>query len=156
MKVYFMILLFIFFSFCARDFLSLILLILFLPYFFFLVPHYIFCFFIFNHSPHSFYLKNKSSVWAFLPLIFLVFRSIYQVDYFYASFEAVFLLFFSHFPFVYRLFCRFCYVFRIALKSSIFVPIVFYTFFFDDFMHLQLFSDNAVCFFCIFSLLILY
>ena len=155
MKVYFMSLLFIFFSFCARDFLSLILLILFYLIFFWF-PIIFFVSLFFNHSPHSFYLKIKSSVWAFLPLIFLVFRSIYQVDYFYASFEAVFLLFFSHFPFVYRLFCRFCYVFRIALKSSIFVPIVFYTFFFDDFMHLQLFSDNAVCFFCFISILFLY
>lgn len=131
MKVYFMSLLFIFifFSFCARDFFSLILLILFLPYFF-LVPHYIFVSLFFNHSPHSFYLKIKSSVWAFLPLIFLVFRSIYQVDYFYASFEAVFLLFFSHFPFVYGHFCRFCYVFRIALKKFYFCSdCVLYLFF---------------------------
>lgn len=116
--------------------------------FFFWFPIIFFVSLFFNHSPHSFYLKIKSSVWAFLPFIFLVFRSIYQVDYFYASFEAVFLLFFSHFPFVYGHFCRFCYVFRIALKSSAFVPIVFYTFFFDDFIHLQLFSDNTVCFFC--------
>ena len=137
MKVYFMSLLFIFifFSFCARDFLSLILLILFLPYFFIILPH-------------SFYLKIKSSVWAFLPLIFLVFRSIYQVDYFYASFEAVFLLFFSHFPFVYGHFCRFCYVFRIALKKFYFCSDCVLYLFFDYFMHLQQFSDNAVCFFC--------
>ncbi len=122
MKVYFMSLLFIFifFSFCARDFLSLILLILFFSYFFFWFLIIFFVSLFFNHSPHSFYLKIKSSVWAFLPLIFLVFRSIYQVDYFYASFEAVFLLFFSHFPFVYGHFCRFCYVFRIALKKFYF------------------------------------
>ena len=132
MKVYFMSLLFIFifFSFCARDFLSLILLILFLPYFFFWFPIIFFVSLFFNHSPHSFYLKIKSSVWAFLPLIFLVFRSIYQVDYFYASFEAVFLLFFSHFPFVYGHFCRFCYVFRIALKKFYFCSgCVLYLFF---------------------------
>ena len=132
MKVYFMSLLFIFifFSFCARDFLSLILLILFLPYFFFWFPIIFFVSLFFNHSPHSFYLKIKSSVWAFSPLIFLVFRSIYQVDYFYASFEAVFLMFFSHFPFVYGHFCRFCYVFRIALKKFYFCSgCVLYLFF---------------------------
>ena len=150
---------------CARFFITYFvnpiftLIFFWFPIIFFVSLFFVSLFFVslfFNHSPHSFYLKIKSSVWAFLPFIFLVFRSIYQVDYFYASFEAVFLLFFSHFPFVYGHFCRFCYVFRIALKSSIFVPIVFYTFFFDDFMHLQLFSDNAVCFFCFISILFLY
>ena len=98
--------------------------------FFFWFPIIFFVSLFFNHSPYSFYLKIKSSVWAFLPLIFLVFRSIYQVDYFYASFEAVFLLFFSHFPFVYGHFCRFCYVFRIALKKFYFCSdCVLYLFF---------------------------
>lgn len=132
MKVYFMSLLFYFLIFQllrARFFITYFVNPIF-TLFFFWFPIIFFVSLFFNHSPHSFYLKIKSSVWAFLPLIFLVFRSIYQVDYFYASFEAVFLLFFSHFPFVYGHFCRFCYVFRIALKKFYFCSgCVLYLFF---------------------------